>query len=302
MRVEIGNVGRDGSDRGGAAPDDVEVLDTRHLVPIERLRRSRTSRREMGARAVTINTAQPAAVSKLSAAEVAELERLRPRTRGDCVDGPRPCPWVGCRHHLYLDAFTNGSIKINFPDREPWDLVESCSLDVAARGGQTLDEVSAEMDLTREGVRQIEVRALLVIRMASPSPDEVGLHLLKPPPAEPPAPRREGRGRRIDPETHAAIRAELADFPTRSDGEIAGHHDVSPSPVARLRRLMGIDPLPSKKRAIDVDAIRAAIRANPELTDRVFAERFKVSPSAIGRQRALVGVEPTRPNMRAVTR
>lgn len=285
-------------------PDDVEVLDTRHLVPVDRLRRSRTSRRELGARGVTVNAAQPP-VSKLSAAEVAELERLRPRTRGDCVDGPRPCPWVGCRHHLYLDAFTNGSVKFNFPDIEPWDMRESCSLDVAARGGQTLDEVGATMNLTRERMRQLEVSALLVIRMASPSPDEVGALLLHPPaPTTPAATTRGrgpgGRGRRINPATHASIRAELAEFPTRSDGEIAGHHDVSPQAVARLRKLMGIAPLPSKKRAIDVDAIRAAIRANPELTDRVFAERFKVSPSAIGRQRALAGVEPTRPNYRAV--
>ena len=283
---------------GDQLPDDVEVLDTRHLVPVDRLRRSRTSRRELGARGVTINTAHPP-VSKLSTAEAAELERLRPRTRGDCVDGPRPCPWVGCRHHLYLDAFTNGSVKINFPDREPWELTESCSLDVAARGGQTLDEVGSTMNLTRERMRQLEVRALLVIRMASPSQDEVGALLLHPPPAtEPSTPRGRGPGRRINPATHASIRAELAEFPTRSDGEIAGHHDVSPPAVARLRKLMGIAPLPSKKRAIDVDAIRAAIRANPELTDRVFAERFKVSPGAIGRQRALAGVKPTRPNMR----
>jgi hypothetical protein len=24
----------------------------------------------------------------------------RPRTRADCIDGPRPCPWYGCRYHL----------------------------------------------------------------------------------------------------------------------------------------------------------------------------------------------------------
>ncbi len=27
----------------------------------------------------------------------------RPKTRGDCIDGPRPCPWVSCRHHM-IDA------------------------------------------------------------------------------------------------------------------------------------------------------------------------------------------------------
>ena len=24
----------------------------------------------------------------------------RPRTRADCLKGPRPCPWIMCRHHL----------------------------------------------------------------------------------------------------------------------------------------------------------------------------------------------------------
>lgn len=32
----------------------------------------------------------------------------RPQTRGDCVDGPRPCPWVGCRHHTYIDHVRGG--------------------------------------------------------------------------------------------------------------------------------------------------------------------------------------------------
>src|SRR4029077_6719314 len=27
----------------------------------------------------------------------------RPRPRGDCVGGERPCPFVSCAHHLYLD-------------------------------------------------------------------------------------------------------------------------------------------------------------------------------------------------------
>lgn len=27
----------------------------------------------------------------------------RPRTRGECRDGFRPCPFVACKYHLYLD-------------------------------------------------------------------------------------------------------------------------------------------------------------------------------------------------------
>src|ERR1019366_2346037 len=35
----------------------------------------------------------------------------RPKTRGDCVDGPRPCPWAGCRQHLYLEVNPTGNMK-----------------------------------------------------------------------------------------------------------------------------------------------------------------------------------------------
>lgn len=85
----------------------------------------------------------------------------RPRTRGDCVDDKRPCPWVACSKHLYLDINPEaGTIKLNFPNLEPWELVESCSVDVGERGPQTLEAVGDFMNLTRERTRQIEVRAL----------------------------------------------------------------------------------------------------------------------------------------------
>ena len=86
-----------------------------------------------------------------------EFEYERPLTRADCVDAPRPCPFVSCRHHLYLDARDDrASIKFNFPDKEPWDLKHSCALDLVDGGAKTLDEVGSLMNLTRERVRQIE--------------------------------------------------------------------------------------------------------------------------------------------------
>lgn len=99
----------------------------------------------------------------------------RPSTRGDCIGDDRPCPFVSCKHHLYLDVNPDtGSIKINFPDLEPWDMPETCALDVADRGGITLEEVGAIVNLTRERIRQVEVMGLLKLKMAAPSAEEMG--------------------------------------------------------------------------------------------------------------------------------
>lgn len=100
-----------------------------------------------------------------SAQDRAELAAARPRTRGDCKDAQRPCPWVGCKHHLYLEVNPEtGSIKFNFPELEPMDLAESCALDRAELGSITLEEVGLITNLTRERVRQLEVRGLLKLR------------------------------------------------------------------------------------------------------------------------------------------
>ena len=60
-----------------------------------------------------------------------------------------------------------GAIKLNFPDLEVWDLGESCALDVADRGGTTLEDVGAIMNLTRERIRQVEVKALAKLEALS---------------------------------------------------------------------------------------------------------------------------------------
>jgi hypothetical protein len=93
----------------------------------------------------------------------------RPRTRGECKEDVRPCPYVSCKHHLYLDVNPEtGSIKLNFPDLEVWEMAETCSLDVADRGGITLEEVGEILNLTRERIRQVEVRGLLKLKMVGP--------------------------------------------------------------------------------------------------------------------------------------
>ena len=93
---------------------------------------------------------------------------VRPRHRGDCLNMQRPCPFVSCEHHLYLDVNPNsGAIKLNFPHLEVWEMAETCALDVADRGGITLEEVGAILNLTRERIRQVEVRGLGKLREQS---------------------------------------------------------------------------------------------------------------------------------------
>ncbi len=110
--------------------------------------------------------------SRLSRAEIEEGIRIaddmwydKPKSRAECIDGPRPCPFVSCKYHLYLDVKTDtNSIKLNFPHLEVWEMEQTCSLDVAERGGMTLEEVGQVLNLTRERVRQVEVAGLEKLR------------------------------------------------------------------------------------------------------------------------------------------
>jgi hypothetical protein len=100
-------------------------------------REQRRSRRKRDIRARTIS------VKRMTKREL-EIGRLlfpesdywKPRTRVECLDGPRPCPFVSCKHHLYIDVSPRtGAIK-------------------------PLEDVGAIMNLTRERIRQVEVKAL----------------------------------------------------------------------------------------------------------------------------------------------
>ena len=123
-----------------------------------------TSRRARGARSRSIRIARAShreARMALAQAEALESEMDRPHKRSECAEGPRPCPHVSCRHHLYLDVNPHtGTIKLNFPDLEVWELAFTCALDVADLGGTAIELVGELMNVTRERVRQIETQAL----------------------------------------------------------------------------------------------------------------------------------------------
>ena len=111
---------------------------------------------------------------RLSETLVYPADVVRPRIREECKTAARPCPFVSCSHHLYLDVNPeSGAIKLNFPHLEVWEMAETCSLDVADRGGITLEEVGAILNLTRERIRQVEVRGLTKIKLHTG--DELGL-------------------------------------------------------------------------------------------------------------------------------
>jgi hypothetical protein len=127
-------------------------------------REQRRSRRKRAVRGRSIS------VRRLSQRDL-ELGRLiysdaddypqRPATRGECGAGERPCPFVSCAHHLALDVSARtGAIKLNFPDLEVWEMAETCALDVADRGSTTLEETAGKMNLTRERIRQLEMKGL----------------------------------------------------------------------------------------------------------------------------------------------
>lgn len=90
------------------------------------------------------------------------LTQLRPKTRADCIDGPRPCPWVSCKYNLQIDVRSNGRYT------EPTVVIregctESCVLDVVDRYPEgTTQQVIAEVmgGVSSQSIEQAERSAL----------------------------------------------------------------------------------------------------------------------------------------------
>lgn len=138
------------------------------------------ARREEDARRRTVEAVAVAPVKRLA---IVEVDDGRPRTRGECASAERPCPWISCRHHIFVDVTSSGSIVRDGVSHLPLkagalvaeefaeeasdalcSMQDTCSLDVADRGDATLHEVGELLGVTRERVRQIESIALVKLR------------------------------------------------------------------------------------------------------------------------------------------
>jgi len=85
----------------------------------------------------------------------------RPETRAECLNRGRmrPCPYVSCERHLYMDVTESGTLKLNFPGKEVWELEETCADDVAELGGVSAKRAGELVGLKKGRVDQM-ARAL----------------------------------------------------------------------------------------------------------------------------------------------
>lgn len=91
----------------------------------------------------------------------------RPETRGDCLSGPRPCPFIGCKYHLGLEVRRSALVLQRGIDFE--SMTYTCALDVADEGQHTSMEVAELLGMSRQRVSQIEMEALAKMRDALPT-------------------------------------------------------------------------------------------------------------------------------------
>jgi hypothetical protein len=102
-------------------------------------------------------------------ADLARLDMAKRSLRvlGHCEDVPRPCPFVSCRHNLYLDVDPRtGAVTMNFPLLEPGDMPAngSCAMDVVAHRGMSEAAIAELMNEGREQVETIVRKNAQVLR------------------------------------------------------------------------------------------------------------------------------------------
>lgn len=82
----------------------------------------------------------------------------RPKCRTECRDAPRPCPWIGCRFHFFINITRKGNLSYRWGKdvlHALETMPDTCALDVADRGitdryRETLEwrEIGARFNMT----------------------------------------------------------------------------------------------------------------------------------------------------------
>ncbi len=100
-----------------------------------------------------------------------ELDAERPKIRQDCINGPRPCPWIMCRWHT-IWMINDSSKPIILGGQKPRHPIMklsdddillmianmkcTCLMDVMDQAGLILEDIGDILGMTRERVRQIQ--------------------------------------------------------------------------------------------------------------------------------------------------
>lgn len=91
----------------------------------------------------------------------------KPRTRAECGK-QRPCPWISCKYHLYLDVNPQrGRITINYPNIPPWEMENSCVLDLieTSRGEMISKKIGEKaLNMSRQAVCIIVLNGIRKIK------------------------------------------------------------------------------------------------------------------------------------------
>jgi hypothetical protein len=99
-----------------------------------------------------------------------------PATRADCANVARPCPYLSCRHHLWLrlQSENPGNPKAGKQGATTFkpSSNQSCALDVAEKGA-TFEEIGRFLGCDSTRARQIAAAAIDKLRDAGVDVDEM---------------------------------------------------------------------------------------------------------------------------------
>lgn len=103
----------------------------------------------------------------MSTVHLKQYPDTRPKTRGECSDMPRPCPFLSCRYHLaheWADPYYGKAPSDDELLERMTTAPHSCSLDAADVGGMSVDEVSKVAGISYKAVINETYRARKMAR------------------------------------------------------------------------------------------------------------------------------------------